>query len=79
MHRNRQRPAAVSGLVVLAVVIAACGSATSPPARSTQGSTDKPGGENLLIDPTQQAIYQANYVSPGRPSPVLRKYALPAK
>lgn len=36
-------------------------------------------GETLAIDPAQNAIYEANYVSPGWPAPVLRKYALPAK
>ena len=37
------------------------------------------GGETLAVDPAQNAIYEANFVSPGWPSPVLRKYALPAK
>lgn len=35
------------------------------------------GGESLAIDPSQQAIYEANFVSPGWPKPALRKYALP--
>lgn len=35
------------------------------------------GGETLLVDPSGQAIYEANYVSNGWPSAVLRKYALP--
>ncbi|HYK95469.1 MAG TPA: NHL repeat-containing protein [Candidatus Dormibacteraeota bacterium] len=37
------------------------------------------GGETLAIAPTQDAIYEANFVSAGWPSPLLRKYALPAK
>jgi DNA-binding beta-propeller fold protein YncE len=37
------------------------------------------GGETLAVAPTQDAIYEANYVSPGWPAPVLRKYALPTK
>jgi len=36
-------------------------------------------GETLAIAPTQDAIYEANFVSPGWPAPVLRKYALPTK
>lgn len=36
-------------------------------------------GETLAIAPTQDAIYEANFVSAGWPSPLLRKYALPAK
>lgn len=35
------------------------------------------GGETLAIDPSGQAIYEANFVSPGWASPLLRKYALP--
>lgn len=42
----------------------------------TQFST---AGETLAIAPKQDAIYEANFVSPGWPKPVLRKYALPAK
>ena len=43
------------------------------------GSLDRwpTGGETLLIDPSQTAIYEANYVSNGWPAGVLRKYALP--
>jgi hypothetical protein len=37
------------------------------------------GGETLAIAPTQDAIYVADIVSASWPSPVLRKYALPAK
>jgi DNA-binding beta-propeller fold protein YncE len=36
-------------------------------------------GETLAIDPAHNAIYEANFVSPGWPAPVLRKYTLPAK
>ncbi len=36
-------------------------------------------GETLAIAPTQDAIYEANFVSPGWPTPVLRKYALPTE
>jgi sugar lactone lactonase YvrE len=37
------------------------------------------GGETLAIARTQDAIYEANFVSAGWPGPLLRKYALPAK
>lgn len=37
------------------------------------------GGETLAVDAAQSAMYEANYVSPGWPAPVLRKYALPTK
>jgi hypothetical protein len=42
----------------------------------TQFST---AGETLAMSPASDAIYEANFISPGWPAPVLRKYALPAK